>query len=134
MSAQGRIAIAAMDIAYRPGGIGEAITELFREFYGLSHEASIKVRHRMTFNWPAWLDDLSAAGFGGFECFGFECEVGYTHDAFRGRIRASAAGGVLVPSERRMEFDRRFEAMIEHFPEEPLMVPHQVFTVIGVVS
>jgi len=70
----------------------------------------------MTFNWPEWLDDLSAAGFAGFECFGFEYEVGYTHEAFGGRIRASAGGGASVPSERRAEFDRSFEAMIGIFP------------------
>jgi ubiquinone/menaquinone biosynthesis C-methylase UbiE len=76
----GAIIIAAMDIADTPGSIGAALTELFQEFYGLSREALLKARDRMTFNWPAWLDDLTVADFTGFECFGFEPALAYTHE------------------------------------------------------
>jgi SAM-dependent methyltransferase len=127
----GAIMVAAMDIADTPGSIGAALAALFQEFYGLSREALLKARDRMTFNWPAWLDDLTAAGFSGFECFGFEPALEYTQEAFRGRIRASAAGGVAVPPARRAEFERSFEAMLQLFPSEPLIVFHRVFAVIG---
>jgi SAM-dependent methyltransferase len=130
---RGGILIAAMDFAERPKGIGEAVTELFRDFHNLSLEALLKIRNRMTFNWPAWLDDLTAAGFAGFECFGFECDMTYTREAFRGRIRASAGGGAAVAADRRAEFDRRLEATIERLPADPLIVPHRVFAVTGTV-
>ncbi len=41
--------------------------------------------------YPQWLPDLSAAGMHGIETFSYDVDVPYTPEAWRGRIRASAA-------------------------------------------
>jgi len=40
--------------------------------------------------YPQWLADLQSAGFIGIETFSFDVQVSYSHEAWVGRIRASA--------------------------------------------
>ncbi len=82
--------------------------------------------------YPKWADDLAAAGFEGIESFSFETTVEYSHEAWRGRIRASAGvGGSLPPEEVRAFDDRLAELLAKEFPEEPLELPHRSFTIVG---
>ncbi len=76
--------------------------------------------------YPAWLGD--AAGFVDIETFSFDLAVAYSHEAWRGRIRASAGvGGSLTP-EAVAAFDREHAALLAaEFPDDPLQVPHRVF-------
>lgn len=79
-----------------------------------------------------WYLDLRAAGFGGIESFSFETDVAYTHEAWRGRIRASAGIGALLPPEKVAAFDAAHAALLARaFPADPLAVPHRCWAVWG---
>jgi ubiquinone/menaquinone biosynthesis C-methylase UbiE len=80
--------------------------------------------------YPQWLVDLQTAGFTGIETFSFDVMVSYSHEAWVGRVRASApvagtldAGGVLACS-------KELTAMLQkRFAGNPLAVPHRVWAV-----
>jgi SAM-dependent methyltransferase len=82
--------------------------------------------------YPLWLKDLSEAGFKNIESFSYDLDVPYTHEAWRGRIRASAGVGNNMSSTEVKEFDEELGALLDkRFPERILSVPHRVFAVIG---
>lgn len=119
---EGRIAICHFDWLPLPGNVVAASEALIR-------------RHN-----PAWdLDGrdgfhgfhatgLAVAGFVEIESFSFDCGVTYSHEDWRGRIRASAGvGGSLAPSEV-AAFDEAHAALLEaEYPEDPLVAPHRCF-------
>jgi len=82
--------------------------------------------------YPQWLTDLAEAGFDGLETYSFDLSVPYSHEAWRGRIRASAGVRASLDVEQTQRFDRALaELLSRDFPEEPLRVPHRVWTLIG---
>jgi SAM-dependent methyltransferase len=79
-----------------------------------------------------WLSDLAAAGFEALESFSFDLGVAYTHEAWRGRIRASAGVGASLADHKVAAFDKAHGALLDAcFPDDPLTVPHRVFAAIG---
>ncbi len=81
---------------------------------------------------PACLGDAARAGFAGIETFSFDSQVSYSHEAWRGRIRASAGVGGSLPDARVAAFDRELAALlVDEFPEQPLQVPHRIFAMIA---
>jgi SAM-dependent methyltransferase len=79
-----------------------------------------------------WLTDMAVAGLDGLESFSFDVAVPYSHEAWRGRIRASAGVGATLPDDKVAAFDEAHAAMLAaRFPEDPLAVPHRVFAAIG---
>ncbi len=59
-------------------------------------------------------------------------EVSYSHEGWRGRIRASAGVGGSLPDARVAAFDRALAALLAaEFPEQPLQVPHRAFAAIA---
>jgi SAM-dependent methyltransferase len=81
---------------------------------------------------PRCLADMALAGFRRLETFSFDLDVPYSHEAWRGRMRASAAGGASLSPEGVAAFDRDLQALLaEKFPQEPLAVLHRVFAAIG---
>jgi SAM-dependent methyltransferase len=79
-----------------------------------------------------WFADLSNAGFRGLESFSFDVEQPYSHDAWRGRIRASAGVAASLDKNAVARFDTEHAALLaERFPEQPLRVPHRVFALLG---
>ncbi len=79
-----------------------------------------------------WFADLSAAGFVGIESFSFDVAVPYTHERWRGRIRASAGVAASLPAEAVAKFDvEHAQLLAERFPDEVLQAPHRVFAVWG---
>lgn len=84
--------------------------------------------------YPAWTGDLIEAGFQNLETFSFEVPVEYSHEAWRGRIRASAGVGGSLPDEEIRAFDRQLnELLASSFPNEPLEIPHRSFTIVCTV-
>jgi SAM-dependent methyltransferase len=80
--------------------------------------------------YPQWLVDLQTAGFGGIETFSFDVAVPYTHEAWLGRVRASAPVSGTLDEERVRELSQELAAMLrERFAEDPLSVPHRMWAV-----
>ena len=96
-------------------------------------------RHNPTWNlgrgtgiYPQRLRDLREAGFERLETFSYDVDVPYTHEAWRGRIRASAGVGASLPDEDVREFDRALVSLLAaKFPRDVLAVPHRVWAVVG---
>ena len=81
---------------------------------------------------PAWLEDASGAGFRDIETFSFDVAVPYSHEAWRGRVRASAGIGASLPPEAVAEFDAEHARVLaERFPEQPQAAPHRVFAILA---
>lgn len=82
--------------------------------------------------YPAWFADLSNAGFSDLESFSFDVTVPYSHEDWRGRIRASAGIAASLPKEEVSVFDRGLAGNLKaKFPRDPLAVPHRVWAVVG---
>jgi ubiquinone/menaquinone biosynthesis C-methylase UbiE len=79
-----------------------------------------------------FLHDIAGAGFVSIETFSFDVMVPYTHEAWRGRVRASAVIGVSLPPQAVERFDQEHAAMLrQRFPEDPFSVPHRVFAIVA---
>ena len=77
-----------------------------------------------------WLSDVAIAGFHEIETFSFDTFVPYTHEAWRGRIRASAGVAASLPADRVARFDADLQKLLQkRFPDDPLAVHHRVFVV-----
>ena len=82
--------------------------------------------------YPEWFRHLYEGGFSDVSSFTYYEPVEYSHEAWRGRIRASAGIGGSLSKEEVLAFDVKHEAMLKNdFPEDPLSVPHQVFVIYG---
>lgn len=79
-----------------------------------------------------WFLDLRSAGFREIESFSFELDVPYTHEGWRGRIRASAGVAASLPPEEVARFDAAHAALLARdFTADPLAVPHRCWAVWG---
>ena len=82
--------------------------------------------------YPAWYFDLRYGGFGGIESFSFELDVPYSHEAWRGRIRASAGMAASLPPEKVAAFDAEHAALLARdFSADPLAIAHRCWAVWG---
>ena len=122
----GRLVIAHFDWIPLPGNIADMTEKLIQK-----HNPKWKLAGGMGL-YPQWLAGMVTAGFGGIETFSFDLEVPYSHEAWRGRVRASAGVGASLPPEGVAAFDVELKAlMAERFPEEPIAVLHRVFAAIA---
>jgi SAM-dependent methyltransferase len=122
----GRIVLAHFDWLPLRGNVVEATEELIA-----SHNADWSFGGGLGLH-PRWLRDLGEAGFRELETFSYDVDVPYSHEAWRGRIRASAGVGGSLPPAKVEAFDTAHaELLASRFPEDPLRVPHRVFAVIG---
>ncbi len=79
---------------------------------------------------PQYLSGLSVAGFKNIETYSFDLDVPYSHEDWRGRIRASAGVGASLPPDRVAEFDAALAKILaERWPEQPMPVLHRTWTV-----
>ena len=82
--------------------------------------------------YPAYPAVVWEAGFRSIETFSFDLDILYDHDAWRGRIRASAGVGASLPLKAVAEFDAEHAALLARdFPTEPLAVPHRIWTLVA---
>lgn len=80
---------------------------------------------------PRALSDLGEAGFENLRTFSYDTFAMYTHEGWRGRIRASAGIGASLPEVEVRAFDAALAVMlIEKFPD-PMPVHHRVWAVIA---
>jgi SAM-dependent methyltransferase len=82
---------------------------------------------------PAWLADLALGGFDGIETASFDHMQPYSHEAWRGRTRASAGIAASLDAEGVAAFDREMgELLARDFPDDPQLVHHRVWWVTAV--
>lgn len=78
--------------------------------------------------YPRWFGDVAMAGFQQIESFTYDEPAVYSHEGWRGRVRASAPIGGNLPPDQVARFDAALaEALSSRFPADPLSVPHRVF-------
>lgn len=122
----GRLVIAHFDWLPLPGNVvdaTEALILLFNPAWTLAGGSGVH---------PQWLADLRGSGFRDIETFSFDVEQPYSHEAWRGRIRASAGVKASLSEEKVRAFDAELAACLKsRFPREPLSVPHRVWAAIG---
>ncbi len=124
--ARGALAICYFDWLPLPGNVVAATEALILEHnpeWPLSGGLGI---------YPLWTLDVAEAGFTRLETFSFDVEVPYSHDAWRGRIRASAGVAASLPADAVAAFDDELAALLARdFPSEPLAVPHRVWALVA---
>lgn len=82
--------------------------------------------------YPAYLEIAWSAGFRALETFSFDLDVPHGHDAWRGRIRASAGVGASLPLKAVAAFDTEHAALLARdFPSQPLAVPHRIWALVA---
>jgi len=81
--------------------------------------------------YPLWPADLRDAGFTDLEYAGFDHDLVYTHEAWRGRIRASAGVGATMAPDAVRRFDGALAQLLASRYPDPVPVLHRVFTVIA---
>jgi SAM-dependent methyltransferase len=121
----GRLVIAHFDWIALPGNVVEATEALIVKHnpkWALGGAPGI---------YPRWPRDVAIAGFRDIETFSFDVMTPYSHEAWRGRIRASAGvGGTLAPAQVDA-FDRDLAAALNHrFPADPMEVHHRAFALV----
>jgi SAM-dependent methyltransferase len=122
----GRLVVAHFDWIPLPGNVVDATETLVHR-----HNAAWTFRggHGI---YPVWLRDAAEAGFRDLETFSFDVDVPYSHEGWRGRIRASAGVGPSLAPDAVAAFDADHAAMLARdFPREPLAVPHRVWALVA---
>jgi SAM-dependent methyltransferase len=123
----GRLVIAHFDWIPLPGNMVEATEKLIEK-----HNPKWKLGSGLGI-YPQWPRDLAIADFKNIETFSFDIDAIYRHEAWRGRIRASAGVGASLAPQAVAAFDDELRAMLaERWPDDPLRVMHRVFAAIGV--
>lgn len=81
---------------------------------------------------PQWLGDIAMAGFEDLQTASFDVAQLYTHEAWCGRVRASAGiKGSLGGTATARFIDQLLMMLQEEFPDDPLAVPHRVWWASG---
>jgi SAM-dependent methyltransferase len=100
---------------------------------------AIVQRHNPKWPWggldglkPGHVRDLRAAGFESIESFSVDFDIPYSHEAWRGRMRASAGVAGSLPPDQVQAFDAELAAMLARdFPRQPMSVAHCVCAAFG---
>lgn len=122
----GKILIAHFDWLPLPGNVVEATEKLIQQHNPDWHYGG------GTGMYPAWLADVALAGFDNIETFTFDVAVFYSHEAWRGRIRASAGIAASLSPDEVAAFDTEHQQLLaEKFPDNPLHIPHRTFALIA---
>jgi SAM-dependent methyltransferase len=126
----GLMVIASFDWIALPGNVVEATEQLI-----LKHNPKWALAGGMGIH-PAFARDAAIAGFGDIECFSFDVLQPYSHEAWRGRIRASAGIAASLGPQEVAHFDDELrETLARRFPERALpeasmRVHHRAFAMV----
>lgn len=121
----GFLVIAHFDWIPLPGNVLEATEQLI-----MRHNPNWKLGGGMGIH-PAYTRDAAIAGFAGIETFSFDVMAPYSHEAWRGRIRASAGIAASLSPERVAAFDAELASILkQRFPEDPMGVHHRAFALV----
>jgi len=118
----GRLVVAHFDWIPLPGNVVDATEHLI-----MRHNPQWKMNGGTGLH-PRTLADVAIAGFTELETFSFDLGVSYTHEGWRGRIRASAGVAASLPPENVARFDNDLAELLERdYPDDPLSVLHRVW-------
>ena len=79
-----------------------------------------------------WLKDVAEAGYTDIESFSYDVAVSYTHESWRGRIRASAGVSASLPHKKVALFDAELQELLQaRLPQPEIEVPHRIFAVVS---
>lgn len=118
----GRLVIAHFDWIPLPGNVVEATERLIQ-----AHNSGWRMFGGSGI-YPQWAVDAGRAGFRDLEMFAYDHVMAASHEAWRGRIRASAGVGATLDSQAVARFDSELADLLRaNFPVEPLAIPHRVF-------
>ena len=121
----GKLLIAHFDWLPLTGNMVEATEDLIKQHNPDWHMDGGLGMH------PQWLPGLSEAGMEGIQTFSYDLDVPYTHEAWRGRIRASA-GVAALNADLARKFDEALARLLAtRFPSPVLAVPHRVFAIVS---
>jgi len=127
----GRLVIAHFDYLPLAGNVPEATEALIDAFnpgprapyLAFGHDAGL---------YPQWFRDAAEGGFTNLESFTFDVATPYTHEGWRGRVRANARVGASLPAAEVARFDAALaELLARRFPQHPLSIPHRVFALMA---
>ncbi len=122
----GRLVIAYFDWIPLPGNVVETTERLIER-----HNPDWKLGGGNGIH-GGFARGVAAAGFTDIETFSFDQQTPYSHDAWRGRIRASAGVGASLGAEQVARFDVELKAMLARdFPRDPMDVHHRVFAIVS---
>lgn len=122
----GRLVIAHFDWLPLPGNVVEATEALILNYNPDWPGAG------GTSLYPRWLADLAGAGLTELETASFDIDQPYSHEGWRGRIRASAGVKASLNEAATEQFDAALGRMLaDRFPREPLTIPHRIWWAIG---
>ncbi|HYM36076.1 MAG TPA: class I SAM-dependent methyltransferase [Steroidobacteraceae bacterium] len=122
----GHIIIAHFDWIPLPGNVVAETEALIQ-----AHNPNWKM-HGGTGIHGKWFVDLSGAGFSDLLSHSHDEFAPYSHEAWRGRIRASAGIAASLSPDAVAKFDAEHARLLsEKFPEEPLQTHHRVFFLLG---
>lgn len=125
LAPNGRLVVAAMEWQSQPGNVVAATSDLIHKHNPRWPNAQLGFRFE-------WAEDLSAAGFAIADRFEFDVTVPYSHEAWCGRIRASAGVSASLDRAAVDAFDHEHAELLRtQFPQEPLAVPHRVLAIVA---
>ncbi len=120
----GRLVIAHFDWIPLVGNLTEATETLIEKHNAEWSYGGLPGMH------PAWLADLTVAGYEDIETASFDHMQPYSHADWHGRIRASAGVAASLDEPGVEAFDRELAAMMaKSFPDDPQLVRHRVWWV-----
>jgi ubiquinone/menaquinone biosynthesis C-methylase UbiE len=121
----GKLVIAALDWLLLPDNVVEATLEVTGRHQTAPHSGPY------TFLYPEWTSDLVEAGFRAWDVFVYTTALTYSHEAWCGRVRASADIANL-DEEKVAQFTADLKSVLARkFPADPLQVEHKVFCLIA---
>jgi SAM-dependent methyltransferase len=124
LRAGGRLLIAYFSYLPLAGGVGEKTEELVLKYHPTWKWAGHDGRH------PEFVEELLGAGLRYLTVFEFELPVTFTHESWRGRIRA--CNGVLtLPTETIASFDADLARLLAECFPEPLLVEHRIWGIVA---
>ena len=125
----------------KPGGWAVICSQDWLPLPGNLVARSEAMAKRYSPNWPldgldglniGFVRDLRAAGFDAIESFSVEYEIPYSHEAWRGRMRASAPIAASLPPDQVQAFDAELAAMLaKDFADPILNAAHCLFCALG---
>lgn len=122
----GRLVIAHWCYLPRDRNAAELTEELILKFNPSWNLAGIDGRYER------WSQHMKPAGFQNIQSFFYDEDSLYTHEEWRGRIRACNGVLALQDEARIRKFDIALsETLQRFFPREPLRVPHRAFAIQG---